>query len=104
MIKFNQKAKLAVNRDSEEWKTVCQTNTLVSQKTPVLYSTSRGIHLRTYKGNIYKLEHSYEFQVCDLERWSVSFIQAFLNYSQSLKRITSQIIYELYSICLLAII
>lgn len=51
------------------------TGTLVSQKTPVLYTTNCGLHLRTFterkntstKG--YGSDRLYETRFCDLEKW-----------------------------------
>ncbi len=44
------------------------TTSIVSAKTPVLFSTSHGIHLRTNESKCYG-SSKYKFQFCDLERW-----------------------------------
>lgn len=44
------------------------TASIVSSKTPVLFSTSHGIHLRTNESKYYG-SSKYKLNFCDLERW-----------------------------------
>lgn len=46
------------------------TESIVSSKTPVLFSTSHGIHLRIESK--YSRSSKYKLHFCDLERWQCS--------------------------------
>lgn len=51
------------------------TVSIVSSKTPVLFSTNHGIHLRTNESkhsNGWNGSSNYKLQFCDLERWQCS--------------------------------
>lgn len=45
--------------------------TLVSQKTPVLFATNKGLHLRTCHSDNHNfvMDRLYETRFCDLEKW-----------------------------------